>query len=208
MTMAKIEKMTVKELLAIAKKNKIALNKELRSSKAKLIDCIASVLAKARVQKKINVVKVKVKKAAKRAEGNANKATREAAQAREISKNAKKKAAKKTTRKKAKNKRTVGVIDLWIKLFVDNEKNVEGRKLSKVLTDSQISNAMHKAFPDRSSKIFNQVNLVRSRFNRNLLFTHASEAPKGMVSRRYEKVQGDLCVVTARGVATENLEEA
>ena len=53
------------------------------------------------------------------------------------------------------------VQETWVFLFKNNARDR--------LTDAQISLQMKAEFPGRDSKVFDEVNLVRGRYNRGLL---------------------------------------
>jgi hypothetical protein len=73
-------------------------------------------------------------------------------------------------------KNNLGVVATWTKLFSENAK--------RKLTDDAISKAMHVNFPGRTSKVFDAVSAVRSRYNAGLLTK--SEVPK-VRSVRYDE---------------------
>jgi len=74
----------------------------------------------------------------------------------------------------------VGVAATWASLFKKNEENWKAGKRDRksILTDDQISNAMKAAFPDRESKVFEQVSMVRGRYIRGLLTKEKEVAHK------------------------------
>jgi|GEM_PF-4827395 len=68
------------------------------------------------------------------------------------------------------NSNGLGVCEMWIKLFKENEQHFEAKQFDKVMTDKEITEAMLKAFPARkNSKIFHLVHKVRGRYNRGRL---------------------------------------
>lgn len=76
----------------------------------------------------------------------------------------------------------VGVIQTWIKLFQTNEKATKAKRM----TDAQISKAMLKEFPGRTSKTFleRSVHGIRGRYNTGGLTKQI--VPK-VQSYRYDK---------------------
>jgi len=93
------------------------------------------------------------------------------------------KAKKSTTREVGKTS-GVGVQETWIKLFAQNEK----AKKSARMTDEQIATAMHKEFPGRESKIFDQVQAVRNKYNKG---GFKSVGVPAVLSQRYDE-QGNV----------------
>lgn len=59
--------------------------------------------------------------------------------------------------------------EYWVALFQNNERYWHRRDLSRVLSDAQISLAMHGAFPTRCSVLFDRVQRARSRYNSGAL---------------------------------------
>ncbi len=55
--------------------------------------------------------------------------------------------------------------EYWITLFQDNERYWHRQDLPRILSDAQISLAMHAAFPTRQPLSFDRVQRVRSRYN-------------------------------------------
>ncbi len=61
------------------------------------------------------------------------------------------------------------VKEFWIVLFQDNERYWKRGELNRILSDAQISLAMHAAFPTRRPLLFEQVSRVRSRYNAGIM---------------------------------------
>lgn len=85
-----------------------------------------------------------------------------------------------------------GVWETWCELFEANEKAWKEGKLSKVLTDPQLTAEMRKRFPRRQSRLMEQVNRLRAAYNRQRRFVS---------SFRYlrDEETKDVCRATARG---------
>lgn len=78
----------------------------------------------------------------------------------------------------------LNVRQMWMKIFIENEKNFKAKKYKKVLIEKQIIEAMLKAFPDRrQSKNMHHPNRERTAYNRGL-FTKG-KTPK-IKSCKYE----------------------
>lgn len=78
----------------------------------------------------------------------------------------------------------LNVRQMWMKIFIENEKNFKAKKYKKVLIEKQITEAMLKAFPDREeSKNMYHPNRERAAYNRGL-FTKG--IPPKIKSCKYE----------------------
>ena len=79
----------------------------------------------------------------------------------------------------------LGVCEMWVKLFQENEANFKAKKIKRVLLDKQITEIMLQSFPSRNdSKILHMPNKVRGRYNRGIL-THGKR-PR-IRSYKYER---------------------
>lgn len=68
----------------------------------------------------------------------------------------------------------LGVCEMWIKLFEENEYHFKAKQYNKVMTDEEITEIMLKAFPaHKNSKILHLVHKVRGRYNRGRLLKDA-----------------------------------
>jgi len=64
----------------------------------------------------------------------------------------------------------LGVCQMWMKLFEENEEYFHAKQYDKVKTDKEITASMLTFFPNRkTSKIFQFVHKVRGRYNRGCL---------------------------------------
>lgn len=92
----------------------------------------------------------------------------------------------------------LNVREFWTALFRQNEKLYAAHRLTEILTDTEISEAMLAAFPDRiACSLMRQVVRVRAAYNRGIW----SRGVRPRVqSRRYRRIGDGTCViVTARG---------
>lgn len=92
----------------------------------------------------------------------------------------------------------LNVREYWAALFRQNEKLFAAHRLSEVLTDAEITEAMFAAFPDRvACSLMRQVVRVRGVYNRGDWFGGMRPQPQ---SKRYRRIGDGTCVVvTARG---------
>ena len=69
----------------------------------------------------------------------------------------------------------LGVCEMWVWLFEQNEQKFRSKNFRLIMTDEQITKNMLKAFPERgNSKILHLPNKVRGRYNRGIL-THGKK---------------------------------
>ena len=82
----------------------------------------------------------------------------------------------------------LGVCEMWIKLFEENEEHFKAKQYDDVLTDKEITTRMTKCFPARSSsKIFQFVHKVRGRYNRGQLLKDVKPKVQSFKYVRNEK---------------------
>jgi len=172
----KLESKTYKELLQVAKENGLALGAEARRNKAALITHLRAHLPQKKAQPEVKV-KVKAKKPAAQAKGELVKASKSkpiSKELKELGSAARSELAdclEATGR--GHNIRTdasegMTVREFWGYLFFLNELYAQRGFHKLVLTDEQISLQMRSVF-QRNSAVFDQVQMVRGRFNRGVL---------------------------------------
>jgi len=93
----------------------------------------------------------------------------------------------------------LGVNATWVSLFLQNEAawnaGVEDEDI-EILTDPEITKAMQAAFPERDSKVFNDVSMVRGRYNRGLL---TQGVAPDQCSYQYKLIEGEFYQQPGRG---------
>ncbi len=104
----------------------------------------------------------------------------------------------------------VGVGDFWAMLFDTNELNRLEGHFDRILTDEEITAALRSQYPDRPSKVFEQVPMVRGRYNRTALScSYHTPSDTGGESHRYDRDEdGAIWLCTPRGKRIEKLGEA
>lgn len=119
------------------------------------------------------------------------------------------KPVKTPTTKRATSPNYVGVGDFWAMLFDTNELNRLEGKFDQIKTDAEITAAIKAQYPDRPSKVFEQVPMVRGRYNRSALACSYHTPLDGGKSHRYDRDEdGVVWLCTPRGKRIEKLGEA
>lgn len=64
----------------------------------------------------------------------------------------------------------LGILEVWMALFIENERRFRAGGRPRPRTDTEITEFMRREFPERDSKCWRNVNLARSRYNEGKLF--------------------------------------